>query len=222
MGDLEDKCEEDSDIQISHTDLPVVREEKDPSAPSAIMGPTYEEVESTANEALRDAAWYRERYENIVYKLLLAEARCEIRGANHDKLYKELQSVHAELKKLRTENFLYKTEIMQQQLPSMELIGRLEEANTLIRMYEERFGPVDKLLELAELQDKQAVVYPKGDLIERLIYVHKTGKRPKTAAERLVECAERITDIVCHGIYKMLYGTSKKSNAAPIRLDDCG
>ncbi len=222
MGDLEDKCGEDSDIRISHVDLPVVKEEKDPSAPSAIMGPTYEEVENTANEALMDAAWYRARYENMAIQLLVAEAQCEIRGANHDKLYKELQGTIQELRKLKTENDAYKDAILKQDLPVMELNGLLEEAKTLIRMYEERFGPVEKLLELAELQDKQAIMYPKGDLIEKLIYIHKTGKRPKTVGQRLADCAERITDSICHGIYKILYGPSKKSNTAPIRIDDCG
>ncbi len=165
------------------------------------------------------------RIEFILQQATLARDKYKKMGWEAIKRCKILED---ELGKASAERDLYSDAIVTHMLREMQAQGMHEAAESIVKMYEERFGPREKLYELRKIEGDKCL-RPKNDLIERLLRVYKTGKYPVTAGARIAYCFERLTNTAIEmmkGVYKTLTGreleAKEKPKSPPVYLKDCG
>lgn len=99
-----------------------------------------------------------------------------------------------------------------------------ESKEAIIQMYEKRFGSREKLLKLAEAEQKcedkskncQRTNY---DCMDKLIQYHETGKCPKTTGQRMADFMEKL---LCPKTYSKIVTALYEAFRGKPKQDDCG
>jgi hypothetical protein len=110
-------------------------------------------------------------------------------------------------------------------LEIMRVNGEAEAKETMLKLYEQRFGSREKLLKLLQAEEKCEQAGRKCkkqyDCISQIIEMHETGKCPKTVGQRIAYCFERLTDLafeMAKRVYNVLDGRKYKS----VEIKECG